>query len=120
IYKINQDHISHFMLPVPPIEEQRLIVSRIDEKLSEADSAIEQISNDLQRGVALRQSILKKAFSAHLGAQWPNDEPASVLLERIRAGRESVPRKNGRSKNGHSNNNSGSKSGRKNREKQFA
>ena len=120
IYKINQDHISHFMLPVPPIEEQRLIVSRIDEKLSEADSAIEQISNDLQRGVALRQSILKKAFSGQLVAQWPNDEPASVLLERIRAGRESVPRKNGRSKNGHSNNNSGSKSGRKNREKQFA
>jgi type I restriction enzyme S subunit len=114
IYKINQDHISHFTLPVPPIEEQRLIVSRVDEKLSEADSAIEQISNDLLHGIALRQSILKRAFSGQLVAQSPNDEPASVLLERIRAARESAPAKNGR--NGR---NSHAKNGEKNRKKQF-
>lgn len=88
IYKINQDHISQFTLPVPPIEEQRVIVSRVEEKLSEAESAIEQLSNDLQRGAALRQSILKKAFSGKLVAQDLDDEPASVLLERIRAEKE--------------------------------
>ena len=79
-------------MPVPSIEEQRLIVCRVDEKLPEADSAIEQVSNDLQRGAALRQSILKRASPASLCAD-ANDEPASVLLERIRAERESAPAK---------------------------
>jgi type I restriction enzyme S subunit len=99
IYKINQDHISRFTLPVPPLEEQRLIVSRVDEKLSEAESAIDQLSNDLQRGVALRQSILKQAFSGQLVAQDPEDEPASVLLKRIRAEREGTSTNKSRNSN---------------------
>jgi len=39
-------------------------------------------------GSRLRQSILKRAFEGNLVAQDPNDEPASVLLERIKASRE--------------------------------
>ena len=41
----------------------------------------------LQQSEALRQSILKRAFSGQLVSQDPHDEPAAVLLERIRAER---------------------------------
>ena len=43
---------------------------------------------------ALRQSILKKAFAGQLVAQDPRDEPASVLLDRIRAEREQAAKNN--------------------------
>ena len=42
----------------------------------------------LKRSAALRQSILKKAFTGQLVPQDPTDEPASALLERIREERE--------------------------------
>jgi type I restriction enzyme S subunit len=42
----------------------------------------------LKRAVSLRQSVLKEAFAGRLVPQDPNDEPASVLLERIRLRRE--------------------------------
>ena len=45
----------------------------------------ELIQNSIAQIDALRQSILKKAFSGQLVPQDPNDEPASVLLERIQA-----------------------------------
>jgi type I restriction enzyme S subunit len=43
------------------------------------------LDSEISHSEALRQSILKKAFSGQLVPQNPNDEPASVLLERIRA-----------------------------------
>ena len=46
------------------------------------------LSQELQKAVALRQSILKKAFSGQLVAQDPSDEPASVLLDQIKAERK--------------------------------
>jgi len=43
--------------------------------------------DQLERSERLRQSVFQQAFSCNLVAQDPNDEPASVLLERIRAKR---------------------------------
>lgn len=72
-------------IPLPPIEQQRRTVQEIESRLSVADKIEESISQSLKQAEALRQSILKKAFSGKLVPQDPNDEPAEKLLARIRA-----------------------------------
>lgn len=83
-----------FVFPGKPEQEQIILV--IEEKLSLLDQLEQTITHSLQQAEALRQSILKKAFSGQLVAQDPNDEPASVLLERIRAERAAQPKARGR------------------------
>ncbi len=76
-------------VPFPPtLSEQTLIVQEIESRLSVCDKIEESITNSLLQAQALRQSILKKAFEGKLVAQDPNDEPASVLLQRIKAEKE--------------------------------
>ncbi|HEV7350961.1 restriction endonuclease subunit S [Telluribacter sp.] len=82
------DDLKSFPVPLAPLEEQTRIVAEIESRLSVCDKIEESISQSLQQAEALRQSILKKAFEGKLVPQDPTDEPASVLLERIRSGRE--------------------------------
>jgi type I restriction enzyme S subunit len=76
------------IIPLPPLAEQQQIVALVEERLSQIDSAEKTIDSELIRSKRLRQSILKRAFEGNLVPQDPNDEPASVLLERIKASRE--------------------------------
>lgn len=69
------------------VKEQLKLVSEIESRLSVCDKIEESIEQGLQQAEALRQSILKKAFEGMLVPQDPNDESASVLLERIKAER---------------------------------
>ena len=58
-----------------------------------ADELAETIDRELARAARLRQSILKRAFEGRLVPQDPADEPATRLLERIRAERAAIGRK---------------------------
>jgi type I restriction enzyme S subunit len=81
-------------LPVPILDkcEQVEITRILDERLSAADALEAEIDAGLTRVEDLRQSILKQAFSGKLVPQDPNDEPASVLLERIKAEKAKAPK----------------------------
>ena len=80
-------------------DEQLKIVEELESKFSEVDQLDEIATSSLQQSEALRQSILKRAFSGQLVPQDPADEPAARLLERIRAEREKTgSKKSGRSR----------------------
>lgn len=77
-------------LPLCPLPEQQEIVRLLDEQFTVIEQNEREIDAALKRSAALRQSILKKAFTGQLVPQNPTDEPASALLERIRKEREEV------------------------------
>jgi type I restriction enzyme S subunit len=81
---INKSRFERLFIPLPPIMEQRRIVDEIERMLSLEESFISTMAQAIHRCTRLRQSILKWAFEGKLADQDPNDEPASVLLERIR------------------------------------
>jgi type I restriction enzyme S subunit len=83
--KISVERFKTIALPLPCQAEQEEISGRLEAKLSTLDAVEKQLEAQISRSKALRQSILKRAFSGNLVPQHPNDEPASKLLERIKA-----------------------------------
>jgi type I restriction enzyme, S subunit len=88
---ISREMLASVEVELPPLNEQRRIVAKLDalnEKTSRAKEALEAVPPLLEK---LRQSILAAAFRGDLTKAWraqnPNAEPASKLLERIRAER---------------------------------
>ncbi len=93
---LNKERVSELLLPLCGLDEMAEVVSKIDEKLSEADQLDQTLATALQQADALRQSILKKAFHGQLVKQAKNEEPATALLERIRAERAGAVHRPGR------------------------
>ena len=87
---LNKSRVQLIPLPLPPLSEQYRIVAEVERHLSVIQKAEAAVDTSLKRAERLRQSILKQAFSGQLVPQDPDDEPASVLLERIRAEREAA------------------------------
>jgi len=71
-------------IPTPPLSDQRRIVAEVERRLSLVDALAAATTAALKRSGALRRSILERAFTGKLVPQDPTDEPASVLLERIK------------------------------------
>jgi type I restriction enzyme S subunit len=85
-------------VPLPPKSEQHRIIEELARIASLADNQSNSIEVGIIRALKLRESILRNAFSGQLVSQDPNDEPASVLLERIRVERAAMATTNGNQK----------------------
>ena len=84
---VNGTKLAALAVPLPPVDEQSEIVRIL---MAQSGSASDQqvlIEHGLKQATAQRKNILKAAFAGQLVPRDPNDEPASVLLERIRAER---------------------------------
>ncbi|MCL1996609.1 MAG: restriction endonuclease subunit S [Defluviitaleaceae bacterium] len=87
---INKRNFEKLLFPLPPLAEQHRIVAAIESAFAVIDE-IERNKADLQAAVATaKQKILSLAISGKLVPQDPSDEPASVLLDRIKAEREKL------------------------------
>ncbi|WP_256776348.1 MULTISPECIES: restriction endonuclease subunit S [unclassified Stenotrophomonas] len=89
---ISLSQCRNFIFTVPPIEVQNEVVLRVEQLFAVADHLEAKVATAKERIDALTQSLLAKAFRGELVPQDPSDEPASVLLERIRAQRAAVPK----------------------------
>jgi type I restriction enzyme, S subunit len=81
---LHLEDLRRLPIPLPSPCEQVEVAGRLEAIFSTIENQETMIVSEITRAKALRQSILKKAFSGQLVSQDPNDEPASVLLERIR------------------------------------
>jgi type I restriction enzyme S subunit len=82
---VSEDQIKDFIFPLPPLAEQARIAQEVERLISTSESSTQLAKISVRRVARLRQSILKWAFEGRLVDQDPTDEPADVLLERIRA-----------------------------------
>jgi type I restriction enzyme S subunit len=79
--------IRSYRIALPPVHELRRIIAEAERQFSFIEACERAVDVGLARAAALRRSVLKAAFEGRLVRQDPSDEPASVLLDRIRASR---------------------------------
>ena len=88
INQLTQKNFNRYLVPLPPLAEQKRIVAKIEELLpkveeyGKAQEALDKLNEELPE--RLKKSILQEAIEGRLVPQDPNDEPASVLLDKIR------------------------------------
>lgn len=90
--RIPADYLRDYIIPVPTLDEQKRIVAEIEKRFERADKLEQVVADALADAEKLKQSVLKKAFRGKLVPQNPDDEPAAVLLDRIRAERATAPK----------------------------
>lgn len=88
LYTLSVGKISRLPIPLPSLAEQAQIVTEVEERLAEIARMEEAIEQSLRQAELERQHILQAAFTGQLVEQDPEDEPASVLLARIREERK--------------------------------
>ena len=91
---LSANRLKELFVPLPPLAEQHRIVAKIEELLpkveeyGKAQDALNKLNAELPE--RLKKSILQEAISGRLVPQDPNDEPASVLLDKIRKEKEQL------------------------------
>ena len=86
--------LGNFLIPLPPLAEQKRIVAKLEqvlplaEEYGAAQEQLDKLNKELPE--ALKKSILQEAIQGKLVPQNPKDEPASVLLAKIRKEKESL------------------------------
>jgi type I restriction enzyme, S subunit len=93
VESIETNALKNYKVPLPSLDEQQAIVSEIESRLSVCGQLEQTIEDSLKKSEALRQSILKKAFSGELTKDWREKHPGLVtgensaekLLEKIKA-----------------------------------
>ena len=94
INNVRTEHITEFLVPIPPIAEQKRIVEKIEELMpliEEYGKAEERLSKlNAESPDKLRKYILQQAVQGKLTERDPADEPASELLKRIKAEKEAL------------------------------
>lgn len=90
--RINLRQLKAFAFDLPPLDLQAEVVRRIESAFAEIDRLAAEAAAARRLLVRLDRAILAKAFRGELVPQDPTDEPASVLLDRIRAERASAPK----------------------------
>ena len=92
--RVGTDTIISLLTPLPPLAEQKRIVAKIEEllpyieKYEQAETKLTALNKSFPE--MLKKSILQEAVQGKLVPQNPDDEPASVLLERIRAEKQEL------------------------------
>ena len=86
---VNGSKLAALAVPLPPECEQSEITRRLVEQRQAGFEQEAMVARGIKQAAAQRKNILKAAFAGQLVPQDPNDEPASSLLERIRANRTS-------------------------------
>ena len=91
---LSANRLKELFVPLPPLAEQQRIVVKIEELLpkieeyGQAQDALNKLNEELPE--RLKKSILQEAIEGRLVPQDPNDEPASVLLAKIRKEKEQL------------------------------
>lgn len=84
--RIHPKQLQDLEIPLPPIDVQRKIIAELE--IIEKDEISTELTHQLDLVKQLRQAFLREAMQGKLVPQDPNDEPASVLLEKIKAEKE--------------------------------
>ena len=81
---INLSDLRRFLIPLAPLAEQNALAKLLEKLLQRVEGEQVALKSSLEYLDTIDQALLAKAFRGELVPQDPNDEPASVLLERIR------------------------------------
>ncbi len=103
VQRLNIAHVRSLTIPLPPKKEQEEIIKGVQHRAGVSDTFFSSVETCLEKLDSLESNVSYRAFRGELVSQDPNDEPASILLERIReekvrrvAEEESKPKKRGR------------------------
>ena len=92
-FSINGTNLKKVLVKFPAVSQQKRIVSKIESILGRIDAIEKQVDDSLIKLDQLKKAVLKKAFEGKLVPQDPNDEPASILLEKIKQEKHSRVKK---------------------------